>query len=90
MKIPEFYPEKQGRPYVPPGASLDGRGGAPATSAELVGTARSVLYFNSFDIDGGDIGDVADALVAASIRDTDDGLTRAMDYLYNNLDGGLM
>ncbi len=26
MKIVEFYPEKQGRPYSPPGASLDGRG----------------------------------------------------------------
>ena len=25
-KIVEFYPEKQGRPYVPPGASLDARG----------------------------------------------------------------
>jgi len=33
MKITEFYPEKQGRPYSPPGTSLDGRGlGIPSYS----------------------------------------------------------
>jgi len=33
MRVVEFYPEKQGRPYSPQGTSLDGRGlGIPAYS----------------------------------------------------------
>lgn len=89
MKIAEFKPEKQGRPYSPPAVDLDG-GSSPPSSVILTGTPRSVLYFNAFDIDGGDLGDTADTLVAASIRDADDGLTRAMDYLYNDIDGGTL
>ena len=59
-------------------------------AASLSDLNMARLFWMQGDIDGGDIGDIADALVSASIRDADDGLTRALDYMYPSLEGGVL
>lgn len=65
--------------------------GELASISSLSSRVRCTIHFaNPNNIDGGDLGESASALVPAIIRDVYDDLTGAMDYMYTNLDGGIM
>lgn len=82
MKLTEV--RQQGRPIDVRKQPVTVGGGI----AGITGTTRTILYFGGIDVDGGNLGDAADGLVAASIGNFNDGMTEAMDYMETNLDGG--
>ena len=89
MKIPEFYPTKQGRPQSVVPVDLDA--GQSFQQDSLGDTILAMLRFlHTPTIDGGQLGDTPDACVAASIRNETGDLTEAMNYLYADLDGGTL
>jgi len=89
MKIPEFYPTKQGRPQSVVPVDLDA--GQSFQQGSLGDTVLAMLRFlHTPTIDGGQLGDTPDACVAASIRNETGDLTEAMNYLYADLDGGTL
>jgi len=89
MRIPEFYPTKQGRPKSVELIDLDA--GQSFQQGSLGDTILTMIRFLfTPTIDGGQLGDTPDACVTASIRNETGDLTEAMNYLYTDLDGGTL
>lgn len=91
MKIPELREEIQGRPASKFKFDMAERSSIiTANPTGLSDFATWLLYLNQAVIDGGNLGDTADAMVGAYIGYADDGMTDALDMFYRDLDGGTL